>query len=81
MRLGYIARLPVVILVASPVFAAGEAMIANPASVFCVESGGTSVIETEADGERGYCILPDGTKVDEWEYFRENWDKVETDGS
>ena len=81
MRLGHIARLPVVILVASPVFAAGETMIANPASVFCVESGGTSVIETEADGERGYCILPDGTKVDEWEYFRENWDKVETDGS
>ncbi|SDJ59543.1 protein of unknown function [Aliiruegeria lutimaris] len=32
--------------------------------------------ETEADGQRGYCILPDGTKVDEWDYFRENWDKV-----
>ncbi|NDR59415.1 putative hemolysin [Aliiruegeria sabulilitoris] len=65
-------------LCAFPVLAkaAGDVGLANPASVFCVENGGQSVIETEADGQRGYCILPDGTKVDEWDYFRENWDKV-----
>lgn len=70
-----------IFLAASPTLAAGEATIANPASTFCVESGGKSVIETESDGERGYCILPDGTKVDEWEYFRLNWDKDEGGGS
>jgi len=46
--------------------------IANPASVYCVEQGGTSEIVSEADGEVGYCNLPDGTRVDEWEYFRAN---------
>ena len=45
---------------------------ANPASEFCVESGGEVDIVTEADGQVGYCVLPDGTRVDEWEYFREN---------
>lgn len=45
---------------------------ANPASVFCIEQGGELDIVTEEDGEVGYCILPDGTRVDEWEYFEEN---------
>jgi putative hemolysin len=44
--------------------------LANPASVFCVEQGGTVEIVDEADGQVGYCNLPDGTSVDEWEYFR-----------
>jgi putative hemolysin len=42
-----------IILAASPALATGETTIGNPASVFCVESGGKSVIETEADGQRG----------------------------
>jgi len=47
--------------------------LANPASVFCVEQGGRSEIRTAEDGSQsGVCILPDGTEVDEWEYFREH---------
>ncbi|MFD0978373.1 DUF333 domain-containing protein [Tropicimonas aquimaris] len=49
---------------------------AHPAATFCIESGGQYVIETEADGQRGYCVLTDGTRVDAWDYFRENWDKA-----
>ena len=45
--------------------------LANPASVFCVEQGGQSTIVDTADGQAGLCVLPDGTEVDEWEYFRE----------
>ncbi len=45
--------------------------LANPASVFCVEQGGELEIVDEADGQVGYCTLPDGTRVEEWEYFRE----------
>ena len=45
--------------------------LANPASVFCVEQGGTSEIRDTADGQVGICILPDGTEVDEWEYYNE----------
>lgn len=44
--------------------------LANPASEFCVSQGGEVEIVTEADGEVGYCNLPDGTRVEEWEYFR-----------
>ncbi len=44
--------------------------VANPASVFCVQRGGTLEIVDEADGQVGYCNLPDGTRVEEWEYFR-----------
>lgn len=76
MRPSVVPNLAIILLAASPALAAGEATIANPASVFCVKNGGKSVIETEADGQRGYCLLPDGTKVDEWEHFRENWDKA-----
>ena len=44
--------------------------IANPASVYCVEQGGTVEIVDESDGQVGYCNLPDGTRIEEWEYFR-----------
>ena len=44
----------------------------NPASEFCVEQGGEVDIVTEADGQVGYCVLPDGTRVEEWDYFRAN---------
>jgi len=46
--------------------------VANPASVFCVEQGGEVEIVDEEGGQVGYCILPDGTRVEEWQYFREN---------
>lgn len=45
--------------------------LANPASVFCVEQGGELEIVDEADGQIGFCNLPDGTRVEEWQYFRE----------
>ena len=44
--------------------------IANPASEFCVAQGGTVEIVDESGGQVGYCNLPDGTRVEEWEYFR-----------
>lgn len=46
------------------------AQIANPASEHCVASGGTVEIVDEADGQVGYCNLPDGTRIEEWEYYR-----------
>jgi putative hemolysin len=44
--------------------------LANPASVFCVQSGGKSEIRNGARGQYGVCILPDGRAVEEWAYFR-----------
>lgn len=45
--------------------------MANPASVFCIKQGGRLEIKRNADGsEYGVCHLPNGTVVDEWDYFR-----------
>ena len=44
--------------------------LANPASVYCVEQGGEVDIVDETDGQVGYCNLPDGTRVEEWELYR-----------
>ncbi|MDG1186830.1 MAG: DUF333 domain-containing protein [Ilumatobacter sp.] len=46
--------------------------LANPASVYCVEQGGEIDIVEEADGEVGYCNLPDGSRIEEWELFQSN---------
>ena len=47
-----------------------DAGLANPASEYCVEQGGRVEQELTAAGERGVCVLPDGTRVDEWELYR-----------
>ena len=44
--------------------------LANPAAVFCVQSGGKSEIRNGPQGQRGFCRLPDGRVVDEWAYLR-----------
>ena len=45
--------------------------LANPASVFCAESGGRSeILQTASGAQIGICILPGGEIVDEWAYFR-----------
>lgn len=47
--------------------------MANPASVFCEQQGGKSVLRKNADGsEYGVCVFKDGKEVDEWDYFRAN---------
>jgi len=45
--------------------------LANPAAVFCVEQGGRFEIRKTNVGSRGFCMLPDGTVVDAWTFFRE----------
>ena len=44
--------------------------IANPASVFCSNLGGTLNISSSDSGQIGYCSLPDGRVCEEWELFR-----------
>ena len=52
---------------------APQVRMANPASVFCEQKGGKSEIRKNEDGsEYGVCHLPDGSVVEEWEYFRAN---------
>ena len=57
----------VAMLVTSPQSALA---LANPASVFCAQSGGKSEIRKGPRGQYGVCRLPDGRVVEEWTYFR-----------
>ncbi|KEO61252.1 DUF333 domain-containing protein [Thioclava indica] len=43
--------------------------MANPASEYCGSVGGRLEIREEPDGQTGYCHLPDGRVVEEWELF------------
>ncbi|MDO6706518.1 DUF333 domain-containing protein [Photobacterium sp. 1_MG-2023] len=54
--------------------------LANPAAMYCVDKGGKLDMVTE-DGQRvTYCVLSDGRRVEEWQYFRENHPQLdETD--
>ncbi len=44
--------------------------MANPASVYCEQQGGRVEIRDGSEGQLGYCHLPDGRVVEEWELFR-----------
>ncbi|SLN20919.1 putative hemolysin [Ruegeria meonggei] len=48
------------------------AQLANPAATYCIDSGARYEIRDGDNGQSGVCILPDGTEIDAWEYFREN---------
>ncbi len=51
----------------------------NPASVFCVKSGGKSEMRKGPRGVYGVCRFPDGRVVEEWTYFHEM--KGKSDGA
>lgn len=43
---------------------------ANPASRYCAEQGGRLEIRSEQAGQAGYCHLPDGSVLEEWQLYR-----------
>jgi putative hemolysin len=48
-----------------------DSQIANPASEYCAEQGGTLAIRDDAGGGQvGFCQFDDGTECEEWSYFR-----------
>jgi putative hemolysin len=58
--------------VAAPAPPAPQANMPNPASVNCVDKGGTLDIRKDTNGgEVGYCVFTDGSECEEWAFFRE----------
>jgi putative hemolysin len=53
----------------APATTDATSQLANPASEYCVAQGGTVELVDEADGQVGYCNLPDGRRVEEWEFY------------
>ena len=47
----------------------------NPASVYCIERGGSINIKESPQGDVTTCVLSDGTEIDEWAYYRQNHPK------
>ncbi len=50
--------------------------LGNPASAYCTSVGGRLEIRKETTGEVGYCHLPDGRVVEEWQLFRHSHQMV-----
>ena len=66
-------RLPVAcaMFLASGVATAAAPDLANPAAVLCAKNGATVTNEAAPNGaQRGICVFPNGTRIDEWAYFR-----------
>ncbi|NLY64624.1 MAG: DUF333 domain-containing protein [Alcaligenaceae bacterium] len=53
--------------------------MANPASMHCQEKGGKTIIKNGEHGQYGICRLPDGTEIEEWEFYRQHHQMVKTD--
>ncbi|MGB2910840.1 MAG: DUF333 domain-containing protein, partial [Anaerolineales bacterium] len=51
----------------------------NPASKYCLDQGYRLEIRTEAGGETGYCIFPDGSECEEWGFLRGECGPVSVD--
>lgn len=48
-----------------------DTQMANPASRHCEQQGGRVEIVDDAEGgQRGVCVFPDGSRCDEWAFFR-----------
>jgi hypothetical protein len=55
--------------------------MANPASVYCVEQGGKSIIKTNPDGSQyGVCSI-NGQEIEEWQFYRDNQNSKSTYGA
>jgi hypothetical protein len=50
--------------------ASGQTGLANPASVNCVNIGGTIEIKDSPAGQYGMCTFANGTTCEEWALFR-----------
>ena len=44
--------------------------LANPASTHCLEKGGRLELGEGADGSHGVCVFDDGSRCEEWRFFR-----------
>ena len=57
------------ILAITLLFSQGVYALPNPASVFCEENGGTSILSSPLEGSYDICRFPDGSECEEWAYY------------
>lgn len=50
-----------------------QASMANPASTYCIEQGGESILKMSKSGDQyGVCRFSNGREIEEWQYYRNN---------
>lgn len=47
----------------------------SPASLYCVQQGGTLTMVTEDKKRVTYCVLSEDEKYEQWEYYENRQDK------
>jgi putative hemolysin len=55
--------------------------MANPASTYCVNHGGTLQMKTGSAGQYGVCMFPNGSQCEEWQYYRGECNPAQTSTS
>lgn len=53
-------------------------MASNPAAVYCVQQDGKLDTVSENAQRVTYCVLPDGTRTEQWDYYRKNHQQSDT---
>ncbi|OLQ93534.1 hemolysin [Vibrio panuliri] len=51
--------------------------VSNPAAVYCVQRGGELETVSENSQRVTYCLLSDGSRIEQWEYYRQNHQQTE----
>jgi hypothetical protein len=64
--------LPLLAACAAPPQEAPAPGLPNPAALFCVKSGGSVIPRETAEGTQGWCRLPSGLVVEEWDFYRQS---------
>jgi hypothetical protein len=57
---------------AAPPAGGEQITLPNPAAQFCEEQGGDYDIREGDKGMVGVCVMPDGSELDAWSYYRES---------
>lgn len=63
-------RLIMALLVGAALLLPGAAALLNPAAVYCDGLNYTYTVESGENGDRGYCVIDGGTRIDAWEFLR-----------
>jgi hypothetical protein len=63
-------RLDVAPTEVGPFLLPGTADLANPAAQHCLDQGFRTEVRTEAGGQAGYCVFPDGTACEAWAFYQ-----------
>ncbi|MBN1195580.1 MAG: DUF333 domain-containing protein [Methanomicrobiaceae archaeon] len=64
------ARCIVLLLITASLLAPGATALLNPAAVYCDQLNYTYTVESGENGDRGYCVVDSGARIDAWEFLR-----------